>query len=346
MISGFQTFPSIGACYSVLFPEAQRLYVSPDIAASAASNPYLKLLYRGLEPISLSAPYPILPITDRLRGEHGIWHQHWLQCSSLPTFMRAAHRLRAAQLYRKLGGHVLWTVHNLEPHVQRLARQNAWLTRGMRETAEYLHVHTEQAAEQLCRAWGVAEQRVVIVPHPSYEVTAVSRTEARARLKQHYGIELGEAKVFLIFGMIARYKRIVEAIGAFEGLPGARTQLLVAGAVRGNEADYAHEIAAAMKRAPVQLCDRFIPEEHVPWFFGAADVALFNYRQILTSGAIQLASDLGTPVWIPDLPALAGITTDAIVRFKDMRELRERIELSLLDPSRLQSPADDRQRHR
>lgn len=333
MSSRFQSFPNISACYAALFPEAKRVYVSPDIAASAASNPYIKLLYRGLEPISLSAQYPILPIAERLRGTPGIWHQHWLQCSSLPTFLRAAHRLRAAQLYRKLGGHVLWTVHNLEPHVQRLARQNAWLTRGMRETAEYLLVHTEEAADQLCRAWGVAERRVAIVPHPSYEMTAVSRAEARAQLKQHYGIELGDSKVFLIFGMIARYKQIVEAIGAFEGLPAARTQLLVAGAVRGNEADYAHEIAAAMQRAPVQLCDRFIPEEHVSWFFGAADVALFNYRQILTSGAIQLARDLGKPVWIPDLPALAGITADAIVRFKDMRELRERIERSLLEAS-------------
>jgi glycosyltransferase involved in cell wall biosynthesis len=342
VISRFQSFPDIGACYAGLFPEAKRVYVSPDIDASAASNPYLRLLYRGLDPISLSAQYPILPLTDRLRGERGIWHQHWLQCSSLPTFLRAAHRLRAAQLYRKLGGHVLWTVHNLEPHVRRLPRPNAWLTRGMRETAEYLHVHSEQAAEQLCRAWHVPESRVVTVPHPSYEVGAVARTEARARLKEHYGIDLGETKVFLIFGMIARYKRIVEVISAFEGLPGARTQLLIAGAVRGNEADYAHEIAAAMKRGPVQLCDRFIPEEHVPWFFGAADVALFNYRQILTSGAIQLASDLGTPIWIPDLPALAGITADAIVRFEDMRELRERIELSLFDPSRLQAPADDR----
>jgi len=247
--SRFQSFPDIRACYAGLFPGVERVYVSPDIAASAASNPYLKLLYRGLAPISLSAPYPIAPVAGRLRGEPGIWHQHWLQCSSLPTFLRAAHRLHAAQLYRKLGGHVLWTVHNLEPHVQRLARQNAWLTRGMRETAEYLLVHTEDAAEQLCRAWSVAEQRVVIVPHPSYEVAAVSRAEARDRLKEHYGIDLGDAKVFLIFGMIARYKQVVEAIGAFQGQDGARAQLLIAGAVRGNEADYAEEIGRHEARA-------------------------------------------------------------------------------------------------
>lgn len=331
--SRFQSFPDIRACYAALFPGAERVYVSPDIATSAANNPYLKLLYRGLDPISLSAPYPIAPIAARLRGEPGIWHQHWLQCSSLPTFLRAAHRLEASRLYRKLGGRVLWTVHNLEPHVRRLARPNAWLTRQMRQTAEYLHVHSEGAAEELCRAWGIAEQRVVIVPHPSYEVATVSRAEARELLERHYGIELGDAKVFLIFGMIARYKQIVEAIGAFEGQDGARVQLLVAGAVRGNEADYAAEIAAATKRAPVQLCDRFIPEQHVPWFFGAADAALFNYRQILTSGAIQLASDLGTPIWIPDLPALAGVSSGEIVRFKDMRDLRERIARSLLGPS-------------
>jgi len=33
-----QTYPNIAACYAELFPEARRLYVSPDIAASAAAG--------------------------------------------------------------------------------------------------------------------------------------------------------------------------------------------------------------------------------------------------------------------------------------------------------------------
>jgi glycosyltransferase involved in cell wall biosynthesis len=273
----------------------------------------------------LSAQLPLAPLAARATGVRGVWHQHWLQCSSLPTLLRAAHRLRAMQLYRALGGHVLWTVHNLEPHVHKYALANAWLTRAMRTTAEYLHVHTQAAADEVSRAWSVAPERIVIVPHPSYEVARIGRAQARAALEQHYGIALGQARAFLIFGMIARYKQVVEAIQAFDGLDPARVQLVIAGALRGNEADYKHEIAAALGRGPVQLCDRFVPDEHVGWFFGACDVVLFNYRQILTSGAIQLARDQGKPMWIPDLPALAELTGDDIVRFEDLGDLRARL---------------------
>jgi hypothetical protein len=164
----YKTYPDIAACYAALFPKAQRVYVSPDIASSSSSNPYLKLLYRGLagsslgEPVSLSAAFPLVPLTERASGVRGVWHQHWLQCSSLPTLMRATHRLRVMQLYRALGGHVLWTVHNLEPHVHKYALANAWLTRTMRDTAEYLHVHTEAAADEVSRAWRIAPERIVI----------------------------------------------------------------------------------------------------------------------------------------------------------------------------------------
>jgi glycosyltransferase involved in cell wall biosynthesis len=327
----YKTYPDIAACYAALFPRARRVYVSPDIASSSSSNPYLRLLYRDLagsslgEPVSLSARFPLVPLAERATGVRGVWHQHWLQCSSLPTLMRAAHRLRAMQLYRALGGHVLWTVHNLEPHVHKYALANTWLTRAMRDTAEYLHVHTEAAADQVSRAFRIAPERIVIVPHPSYEVARIDRRQARAALEQHYGIALGEARTFLIFGMLARYKQVAPAIRAFDELDPARVQLVIAGALRGNEADYEHEITAALGRGPVQLCERFIPDEHVGWFFGAADVVLFNYRQILTSGAIQLARDYGKPIWIPDLPALAELTGDELVRFKDEGDLRARL---------------------
>ncbi|HEX2677268.1 MAG TPA: glycosyltransferase [Polyangiales bacterium] len=322
-------YADVAACYAALFPDADRLYVSPDIASSAANNPYLRNLYAGLTgaraPISVDGYWPFAPVRGRRRGERSIWHHHWLQCSSLPTLLRATLRLMAARRYARRGGHVLWTVHNLEPHVPRLRWANRWLTRSMAQLAERLLVHSPAAAAELSRAWSVPAARIAIVPHPAYVTTRVDRAEARARLREHYGITLGETRVFLVFGLIARYKQVPETMQLFDGLDAARVRLLVAGAVRGSELDHRAELQAALGRGPVALCDRFIPDEHVPWFFGAADVVLFNYRQILTSGAIELARNYEKPVWIPDLPALADIVGPDVRRFGDLRELREAV---------------------
>lgn len=328
MSGPFAEFGSIAACYAALFSEARRLYVSPDIATSAESNPYMRNLYADLSgcaigaPVSLASAYPVAPLVGRARGERSLWHQHWLQCSSPRTLARAGYRLAAAAVYRALGGDVLWTVHNLEPHVRRYRWANLLLTRGMRAVATKLHVHTESAAREVAARWGVAPERIVVVPHPAYAVEHVPRDTARARLAEHYGVRLGSARVVLVFGMIARYKQLLECIDAFADCDPEAVQLVIAGPVRNNEADYERELRARLERAPVALCAGFVPEEQVAWFFGAADVVLFNYRQILTSGAIQLARDYGRAVWIPDHPSLDDVQGDDVVRFADQAALR------------------------
>ena len=50
---------------------------------------------------------------------------------------------------------------------------------------------------------------------------------------------------------------------------------------------------------------------------------LFNYRQILTSGATQLARDYEKPIWIPNLLALADLDGPDVLRFRDASALRE-----------------------
>jgi len=336
-MSSSSEYPNIAACYAFLFPEATRLYVSPDIATSAANNPYMRNLYADLsgcsinEPTSLARAYPVEPVWRRLLGEHSVWHHHWLQCSSLRTFSRAFFRLLASAVYRSIGGQVLWTVHNLEPHVQRWRWANRVLTFGMRTVANRLHVHTRAAAREVCQHWGVAPERIVIVPHPSYRVEQTQRATARLKLAEHYGIHLGEAQAFLVFGMIARYKQVLETLEVFDGLDPNAAQLVIAGAVRGNEVDYQAELEQRLGRGPVSLCARFIPEDHVSWFFGAADVVLFNYRQILTSGAVHLARDYARPVWIPDHAALTDLVGDDVVRFADQDHLRERVRQHLAE---------------
>jgi glycosyltransferase involved in cell wall biosynthesis len=323
----FAEFPNIGACYAQLYPSAKKVFVSPDIAASSVLNPYLRRLYADLPtpPISLKASHVWKPVAAQ-HADQTLWHQHWLQCSSLPTCAKSFARLSAAGLYRARGGRILWTVHNLKPHVDRYAAANRTLTASMRKLADHFHVHSHAAGQELCRAWDVAPEQVVVVPHPAYDTAPIARADARAALRAEYGIDLTAERTFLVFGLIARYKQIVEAIAAFDGLDPKRVQLVVAGALRANETDYGDAIRRALGRGPVSLCDRFIPEAHVAWFFGAVDTILFNYRQILTSGAVQLARDFHKPIWIPDLPALAGLTGPDVSRFRDAADLRAQLE--------------------
>jgi glycosyltransferase involved in cell wall biosynthesis len=138
-----------------------------------------------------------------------------------------------------------------------------------------------------------------VVPHGlKTEVEMPSREEARAR----FG--LGPGLVVLCFGFIAPYKGLEAALEA-ASIAGDGVELVVAG---GDHPRLASDPYADELRSRYRHSARFtgrVPDEEVPWWFAAADVAAFMYpRPHASSGALAEALAHGTPSLLS--PALAG----------------------------------------
>ena len=115
------------------YADKKVLYVTPSIKEASKDNLYLKNFYLPIinnNPnlfISLITPQFARPFVKRvLKNEPSIWHQHWLQFSGLPTFVRINFRLFMTLAYKAFGGIVIWTPHNGKPHVKKYFKLNLW----------------------------------------------------------------------------------------------------------------------------------------------------------------------------------------------------------------------------
>lgn len=270
-------------------------------------NPYQHLLADALSEQGIETIFPIgyrrgFPFSRGLLAMKGIdvLHLHWLTpylkgATSAVKSLYAAKLLFDCLLVKARGIRLVWTVHNLISHDTTTPRLEKHLSRLMAQLANRLIVHSEDARETVAQQFRVALEKITVIPHGSYAEAygpPVQRLEARARL----GLD-PLRPVFLFFGMIRPYKGVAELLEAWRSAPDLHEHalLIIAGDARDSVlATTIHNIA---DKAPnVQLHMRFIGDEEIPLFFGAADWLVLPFTQSLTSGTAILAQAYGIPL--------------------------------------------------
>lgn len=190
--------------------------------------------------------------------------------------------------------------------------------------------HSAGARDTLVKEFPEDTGRFHIIPHGDLSQTLpplTSRDAARDALK------VSSAPFCLMFGAIEPYKGIEEVI-RFWNTCSPPLRLVVAGRV--SNPDY-EKTLRAMAGANPEIEFRFgwLSDSELSHWLSAADVVLFNYRTILTSGAACLARYVGVPVVLPD--RLTTVDLDEphpyVLRFQNLddsltQKLREAVHLS------------------
>lgn len=274
------------------------------------ANPYLDGLYRALSRQGIHV------IEDHgfswyaLRGQRPDFvHYHWpenLYGHHLPfrQLDRAAWFFSKLALQRALGARIVWTFHNAVPHEAPWPKLHAWARRRMVAMSDIILIHFESARTELGTRYG-RNERVWHMPHGSYRglyPDTITRGEARERL----GLP-EDARVFLLFGDLRKYKNAERAISAFRDLEDPRARLIIAGQPR--RPDDAAHLAKLCRDDPriVLRAQRIAPDE-VQTYFRAADLLLLP-RQAFSSGTAVLAFDFGLPILAPRAHHIAELAT-------------------------------------
>jgi D-inositol-3-phosphate glycosyltransferase len=212
--------------------------------------------------------------------------------------------------YRALGHRVVMTVHN----VNAAARdgRDSWLNRlTLRiqyRLCEHLFVHTPRMCNQLFDEFGIATERVSVIPfgiNDTTPKTAITQGQARDKI----GLA-SIHRVLLFFGQIAPYKGLEYLVAAlqvaFAADPALR--LVVAGKVKKGCEDYWNSIALALSQRDLgrRVLQRIehVPDDEIELYFKAADVLVVPYVEIFQSGVPFLAYSFGLPVIATDVGAL------------------------------------------
>lgn len=148
-------------------------------------------------------------------------------------------------------------------------------------------------------------------PHPIYDTygTPVAKTEACAAL------DLDPAEDYvLFFGFIRDYKGLDLLLEAWALLKSqgktAGKKLLIGGEYYGNKEKYDTLIRSLGLAEDIIVHDRYIDENQVRNYFGAADLVVQPYKSATQSGVTQVAYHFGTPMVVTNVGGLPEIVPD------------------------------------
>ena len=311
------------------------LYVVPLIRYSYKQSDYLYLLYHDIienradkfNVISISVWKHILFVFKSLVSKHVVLHYHWLECTDIKSLAGMAYKLICIFLFKATGGHLVWTVHNKMPHDTSFRQLNYRIQSWMASRADIIHVHCKSAVDDISRFYNQPKDKFRVVEHPAFPSKTIKRENALLKLNSERGLSLKTSDtIFLMFGNISAYKQIDDVCRIFMGLP-SHKKLLIVGPVKKGQMSHFYAIKKIADGSDnIFVVPHFIPEKMVPHYMNAADCAVFNYRQILTSGGVELARSYSRPTLAPGRGCISELNEKNVTLFDSREHLKQLLE--------------------
>lgn len=307
------------------------LFIIPEIRFNNKKSDYLYLQYNEYfdDPeLVFNKPGSHLNyILLQYKQKNTLIHHHWLDCQDGWNLFSISFKLICLMMYKKLGGRIVWTVHNKKPLHNRYKNFNHYIRKWMADNSDRLLVHCKSVIPEVSSYFNVSENNFRITHHPTFPAEIISRENALKKLNKEYDLDIkNNDQIFLMFGNINSQKRVREVCEIFSELPNNK-RLIIAGPVKKGHLQYFREIKRFFgKQFNIIFLPIFIPEKNVPLFFNSVDCVVFNYEEILASGGVELAKCYKRPILAPKIGCLSELRGDNIFLFNKQDELKYQIE--------------------
>ncbi|MDX6254557.1 MAG: hypothetical protein QOJ11_891 [Frankiales bacterium] len=234
---------------------------------------------------------------------------------------------------RLKGARILVTHHEVTRDLERLGRPGRIYYRLVSMVTDVVHVHTEASAGVVRDVLKLPATRVLVVPHPVYDLPAF--TTEPSELRRRHG--LTDSTVLLFFGYVHVEKGLRELVEGlarlFELAPHLRgdLRLVIAGDVRPRppafsrfeRADRDYLAAVLSRIEELGLTADVVTTGHVPagevgaWF-RACDLVALPYTNTEQSGVAQLALAADVPVLATTAGGLAELFAGTLPIFRSL----------------------------
>ena len=215
--------------------------------------------------------------------------------------------LAFARLCRRRGSALVLTVHDLMPHdtAERYKALFTTLYQGM----DALICHSEHVRTRLTSEFGVAAEKVAVIPHGPFFFDAPNT--GGEGIDARLGIPEG-SPVVLWQGIIFPYKGLDVLLDAWQLVEQRHSAawLVVVGTGDPQRLADVREQVQRLGLRRVALDLRFASTEELVASYHRADVVVYPYRAITTSGALATGLALGKAIVASDLPVLRELLTN------------------------------------
>jgi glycosyltransferase involved in cell wall biosynthesis len=211
------------------------------------------------------------------------------------------------QLCRRRGSKIVLTVHDLLPHDTGEAHKQSF--RDLYKMVDGIICHSDNIKARLQTEFSVPEEKITVIPHgPFFYDLPATKPEQTLR-----SFDLEPGKLLVLWqGIIFPYKGIDLLLNAWQKVEAhnENARLLIVGTGSPEFSEQIHEQISRLGLKQVQLHLRFISTEELVALYRAADVVVYPYRAITTSGALATGLALGKTIIASDLPVFRELLTD------------------------------------
>jgi glycosyltransferase involved in cell wall biosynthesis len=205
------------------------------------------------------------------------------------------------------GSKIVLTVHDLLPHDTGEVHKQTF--RNLYQTVDSIICHSDSIKTRLGTEFSVPPEKIAVIPHgPFFYDLPLTNS---GQTLQSFDLEPGKLLV-LWQGIIFPYKGIDLLLNAWQHVEAGteNATLLIVGTGSPELAEQIREQIGrlGLKRAKLHL--RFISTEELVALYRAADVVVYPYRAITTSGALATGLALGKTIVASDLPVFRELLTD------------------------------------
>ena len=285
---------------------------------------------RGLRFIFGSA----LAVLSAIREGRSIVHLHFFHVSTL-TLMNLL-------LARIAGRKVVITAHDVESFVSSL--EVPFMSRMAYRLAHQIIAHNQISRGELRARLHVAEDKITVIPHGNY-LHALRTMPTKYTAREKLGIPL-QAKVLLFFGQIKEVKGLDVLLDAMPVVLQRHpdTVLLIAGKTwKEDFTVYQARMEALGIRKACVMHIRYIHDEDVPLYYGAADLVVLPYRRIYQSGVLLMAMSYCKAVLVSDIPGMMEVVrerdTGFVFKSGDVADLAKKLIKILSDATNRETVA-------
>ena len=205
------------------------------------------------------------------------------------------------------GARIVLTVHDLMPHDT--AEQYKATFLELYQRVDAIICHSDHIKRRLGEEFGVEAEKISVIPHGPFFYDLEDRGSAETL--GEFGMRDDEPMV-LWQGIIFPYKGIDLLLEAWRMVEasGSRARLLIVGTGAPELLAQIREQVERLGLQRVGLHFRFISTEELVALYRAAEVVVYPYRAITTSGALATGLALGKCIVASDLPVFRELLTD------------------------------------
>ena len=223
----------------------------------------------------------------------------------------------------KTNSKILFLCHNVIEHESNPIKR--LFTKSVLKNGNFFIVHSDMDYMNLNQF--IPKDKIKKEHHPLYDIynlTTISREEARNKLKEEEGI-------ILFFGFVRKYKGLKYLIQALAKIPSTvKAKLYIVGEFWESRAQYDQLINSLNLMDRIVINDSYIRNEDVEVYFKASDIVVLPYISATGSGIVQLAYGFDRPVIVTDTGSLPEVVVEGktgfVVRSGDPYEIAEKLQ--------------------